>query len=473
MKKIKKVIALVLAAATALGMSACSGGKKDDGGVPTITWIVPGDDQPDLASVLEEANKIVEEKIGAKLDIQFVPTGSYSEKMKMNMASGYEYDICFTSDWLNNYDDAVRNGGLYDLTPYMDDIKTIIPEEIIKNVSYDGKIYAIPNIQIYALPLAVKARKDLLKKYNFDLQSIKTVEDVEPFLETIKTNEPELYPYRSLWSVSPWVRDTAMEFGASCIHFDYNTHQVCPSWEVEEWMNGVMKLREWYKKGYIRSDVDSQGDDTTEYKQGKYAVCIDSWKPGQEATDPDYEYKIVCPARKEINTGVSTMTAIGAKSKNPDKAFEFIKLINTDAELYNIICNGLEGVHYNFNDEGKIVNVENSGYNPNSDWEFGNQFNAYVKEGMDADVWEKTKKLNDESLDNPLAGFHLDKEPISVELSNINAVIDEYRGNDCTGLIAATDFDKHFAEFKEKLEVAGIDKALKEIESQVNKHLGK
>ena len=72
----------------------------------------------------------------------------------------------------------------------MDDIKTIIPEEIIKNVSYDGKIYGIPNIQIYAMPLAVKARKDLLKKYNFDLQSIKTVEDVEPFLETIKKNEP-------------------------------------------------------------------------------------------------------------------------------------------------------------------------------------------------------------------------------------------------------------------------------------------
>lgn len=469
----KKAITLLLAAIMALSIGACSGEKGQDNGVPTITWIVPGDDQPDLDTVLAEANKIIEAKIGARLDMQFVPTGSYSEKMKMNMASGYEYDLCFTSDWLNYYDDAVRNGGLYDLTPYLDGIKTIIPEEIIKNVSYDGKIYGVPNIQVYALPLAIKARKDLLQKYNFDLQSVETVEDIEPFLEIIKTNEPTLYPYRSLWSVSPWTRNTTMEFGASCIHFNYETQEVCPSWEVEEWMNAVMKLRDWYKKGYIRSDVDSQGDDTTEYKQGKYAVCIDSWKPGQEATDPDYEYKIVCPARKEINTGVSTMTAIGANSKNPDKVFEFIKLINTDVELYNIICNGLEGVHYNFNDEGKIVNIENSGYNPNSDWEFGNQFNAYVKEGMDADVWEQTKKLNDESLDNPLAGFHLDKEPISVELSNINAVIDEYRGNDCTGLIAAKDFDKHFAEFKEKLEVAGIDKAMKEIESQVNKHLGK
>ena len=469
----KKKIALLLAAVMSLSICGCAGNTAKDNAVPTITWLVPGDDQPDLDSVLAEANKIVEEKIGAKLDMQFIPTGSYSEKMKMNMASGYDYDLCFTSDWLNNYDEAVRNGGLYDLTAYLEDIKTLIPEDIIKNVSYDGKIYGIPNIQIFAMPLAVKARKDLLAKYNFDLQSIKTVEDVEPFLQTIKENEPALYPYRSLWSVSPWVRNASMEFGASCIHFDYETHEIYPSWESEEWMTAILKLRDWYEKGYIRSDVDSQGDDTTEYKQGKYAVCIDSWKPGQDATDPNYEYKIVCPARKEMNTGVSTMISVGAKSKNPDKAFEFIKLINTDVELYNIICNGIEGTHYNFNSDGLIVPVENSGYKPDSDWEFGNQFNAYVKEGMEPDVWEKTKQLNDEALSNPLAGFHLDKEPISVELSNIKAVIDEYRGNDCTGLIAATNFDEHLAEFKDKLKVAGIEKAMEEIKAQVNKHLGK
>ena len=121
----------------------------------------------------------------------------------------------------------------------------------------------------------------------------------------------------------------------------------------------------------------------------------------------------------------------------------------------------------------KIVKKEKSGYAPNSDWQFGNQFNAILTEGMDDDVWERTKKINDESLDNPLAGFHLDKEPISVELSNIKAVIDEYRGNDCTGLIAATNFEEHLAEFKDRLKVAGIDKAMEEIRAQVNNHLKK
>ena len=37
------------------------------------------------------------------------------------------------------------------------------------------------------------------------------------------------------------------------------------------------------------------------------------------------------------------MTAIGANSKNPETAFEFLKLINTDKDVFNLIVNGIEG----------------------------------------------------------------------------------------------------------------------------------
>ena len=59
----KKKIALLLAAVMSLGICGCSGNTAEDDAVPTITWLVPGDDQPGLESVLAEANKIVEEKI--------------------------------------------------------------------------------------------------------------------------------------------------------------------------------------------------------------------------------------------------------------------------------------------------------------------------------------------------------------------------------------------------------------------------
>ena len=73
-----------------------------------------------------------------------------------------------------------------------------------------GMFFILRLSMLYAYNI-IKARKDLLQKYNFDLQSIQTVEDVEPFLQTIKENEPSLYPYRSLWSTSPWTRNSMME----------------------------------------------------------------------------------------------------------------------------------------------------------------------------------------------------------------------------------------------------------------------
>jgi len=38
-----------------------------------------------------------------------------------------------------------------------------------------------------------------------------------------------------------------------------------------------------------------------------------------------------------------------------------------------------------------MINPETSGYNPNSDWAFGKQFNAYYTDPAAVGVWEKTK----------------------------------------------------------------------------------
>lgn len=67
--------------------TACGNANKGDGTI-TLTWYVPGDKQTDTALVMEELNKITMEKIGCKIDLQFIDNGSFQERMNMNMASG-------------------------------------------------------------------------------------------------------------------------------------------------------------------------------------------------------------------------------------------------------------------------------------------------------------------------------------------------------------------------------------------------
>ena len=471
----KSVVAKILAVTICLSVFGCTPNDNvQKASVPELVWIVPGDEQKDTDMVLEKANEIVEQKLGVRLKLEFIPQEDYEDEMKMYMASEADYDLCFTSNWLNNYDSAVKNGALYDITELLDntpELKQSIPEYVFKSIGYDGRIYAMPNLQIMVQQLALQVRADLVDKYDFKLDEVNTMDDIEPFLETIKKNEPNIYPYRARWGISPWIYNQLEEFGNTAIFYDYNTNEIKPYWENPDVHGAIARLRDWYKKGYIRKDIDTQGDDDQLYYSGAYAVCVTSWKPGMETLEKskyskEYIYKRIGKARKLMLTGEAAMTAVGANSKMPRKAFELLKLINTDRELYTLICNGIEGIHYTINHDGKMQNIPGSGYNPNADWKFGNQFNAYIKEDMDYNVWEETQRLNDEAIGSPLLGFKIDKTSINAEMSNIIAVNEEYRGEEYVNFIVSDDYDDYINEYKEKMKNAGIDKVVAEISRQ-------
>ena len=91
----KKILALLLAAIMLVAMCCSCGGSKE-GDVPTLKVYMPSSTQADLDLVVAEANKIIEKKIGAKMEIALIDEGAYNEKMNMIMASGEAYDVCFT-----------------------------------------------------------------------------------------------------------------------------------------------------------------------------------------------------------------------------------------------------------------------------------------------------------------------------------------------------------------------------------------
>ncbi len=466
----KRLIALLCILCLSVTLFAGCEKKSDDGNVELL-WYVPGDVQPDQEIVMEEVNKILKEKIGVTLNMQFIPTSAYSERMKMTMASGAEYDLCFTSNWLNYYTQAVDNGALYDITDMIDDeILEVVPEKIMEGVKIDGRVYAVPNMQILAQPLAVWARKDLLDKYNFDLQSVEHINDIEPFLEMVKQGETGIYPIRTKWGPTFWVNQNWGEMKATGLFFNYKTHEFLPKYEVPEYKNHVETFRRWYQKGYIRADVASAGDDSTDSKQNKYAVQMAGYKPGQKAPDSqtncEYDYKVLLTLPMNESAGCGTMTGISITSKHPEKAYELIKLVNTDKELYNLICNGIEGRHYELTEDGKIIPDPNSGYHPDSDWEFGSQFNALIDDGTPDDVWEQTIELNNSTEISPLSGFTYDDTETSLDITNLIAVIDEY-----SDYITVEDYDAYVKEYNAKMKVAGSDKVYADIEKQVKAFL--
>lgn len=474
----KKSISLLLAVLMVLGCLALSGcGKKDEGGIAKIRWLLPGDQQPDQAAVTEKINEITREKIGVEVEFQYIDTGAYTERMKMNMAAGDDFDICFTG-YVNPYLDAVNKEGLLDITDLLDEeapaLKEALPDYAWEVAKVDGRIYAVPNLQIMAPQESLIIFKDIADKYDFDFSTVKEIEDLEPYLEMVKNGEDGIFPYNANRSgTNFWTMNKYEGISSGVvIRTDGSSKQVQLIFDTPEYQKGVQTLYEWYQKGYIRSDALAAGDDTQDFIAGRFATGTAGWKPGEEAAAKEkYQREVLLipiqePYLKKSNC-LAAMTGINYNSKHPEKAIKLIELVNTDKDLYNLICFGIEGKHYELNEEGKVKKIADSGYNPNADWKFGNQFNAYLLEGQEDGLWEETAELNLSAKQSPILGFVLNTDPIKTEISQVAAVSGEYDRIIANG---AKNPDEYMSEYRKKLETAGINKIKDEVQRQIDEY---
>ena len=205
------------------------------------------------------------------------------------------------------------------------------------------------------------------------------------------------------------------------------------------------------------------------------AISASTWKPGQdpyvkENQGYDPVYALLTKPYVSRTSALATMTSVGANTKNPKKAVEFLKLINSDKELFNLICWGIEGTHYTKGDNGKITQIEGSGYTDlgKNAWEFGNQFNGLLLENQEDGVWEETRQMNEDAVKSPMIGFVPNTDPIANELANITNVNSEYGARKGYG---TEDASVWWDEYIEKLNQAGEQKILDELQKQYDEFL--
>lgn len=452
----KKIISIILMLAVMVGIAGCGG--SDDNEVATLTWYLPGSKQAETALVCEEVNKIIEPEIGAKIDIQYIEKADFTERMQLIMASQEEYDLCFTG-FVNPYLNGVRKGGFMEVDKLLDkygaDLKKLIPDYIWEAAKVDGETYAVPSYQAMTKSRAVYFQKSLVDKYNFDVSSVKKMEDIEPFLEKIKNNETEYFPIQ-LPGVEYFYDDPYKyeETSISNVTIDKNTKELVFENDQPEKLQARKKIKEWYDKGYIRKDIAvAQSTQQTAYA----CWCTDGYRPGDlREREVGYGVELVAAPLTDYylyRTGATTtMTAISATSKHPEKAMKFLNLLNTNSDVFNLVAYGIEGKHYEKVDDKHIRKIANSAYNPGDSWKYGCIFTGYLLEGMDDDLWEQIKTINDNSQKGILNGFVADTTRVNSIISQMTNISNEYKNlNNGT----ADDLDKALAEANKKYEDAG------------------
>ena len=462
-----------------------------------------GTPQNDLASVNEELNKYLEEKMNTTVDLKLIDGGTYDSKMALVMSGNEEYDLCFTSSWSNNYYQNVAKGAYVEMGPLLEEYAPVTletaPQRFWDAITIKGKVYGAINFQQSAAGFGFRVQADLADKYEFDWKNAKSLADIEPFLADIKANEPDLIPFGYNKTVDPFVKgpiawgyDAIGDiFSPGWVALDDEEMTVVNQYDTEEFKEYAKLMRSWYEKGYIRSDAATLSDISPDQKAGKYAIEYEQIDLATEDFAEagldyqgrmysvngivSYDHKFVEPILTNEKAS-ATMTSISVTSKNPERAMMFIELMNTDRYAYNLLSNGIEGKHYTR--EGELITVDSTaGYQPFTSWEFGNMANSYISTGSWPAGGEEVREdgltvanglwydLNQNVEGSPLLGFAFDVEPVKSEIANCQAVIDQlYYSISC----GSVDPDTYIPQFNDQLKAAGLEKVLAEKQKQLD-----
>ena len=456
-----------------------------------LTYYYPGSPQADLPIVNEAINEYLKQKINATIKLVQLDWGAYNEKMNLMFSGGEACDIVFTAPWINNYFQLVNNEslkGLDELLPkYAPELWQDIKPEFWNAVRVKGTIYAVPNQQIWVKPWGFAARKDIAEKYNFDWQAVTKWDDLDPFLEQIKKNEPDIIAWGSFpgfrHEIYGWdplddgigAADISI-IGTNALTPDLKAFNVL---ETPEFKGFIDTMYRWYQAGYVPKEPDP--DAATSWKAGKYVLwshLIDPRTWEWEKRTKGYEFigkPLTDPVIMTTASVVATLNAVCASSKNPERAMMWLNLINTDEYLYNLFNYGIEGKHWVWVDKAKkLIGLPegketwaDTGYYPDTLWMYGSNFLAYYTSAPDADnkLWDQIREVNNSSTPSQALGFTFDRANVQTEIANVNAAATEF----CLPLIQGTiSSDEGLQTCIDKVKEAGVDKIIEEMQKQLD-----
>lgn len=480
--KMRRIVSLLCAVVLLAATFTGCGGSSTTGGaqgtttgskdIPTLTWWLIGNQPPDLDQVVTTINAYTSEKIGVKVDIKMASWGDWNQKVNQIVNTGEKFDIMF-GDY-TYYGKFVEEGAFADITDLVQketpDLYKFIPQKVWEGVKANGKIYSVPTYKDSSMTQYWMFDDAFVKKYNIDMTTLKTMDDLDKAVTKIKQGEGKnTYPIlleqnEGFPAVLGNYDDLALCFQPVGVRLDDKSRKVVSVLEQPDSMEKLKMLHKWYQEGIINPDAPT----TKDYQKGKIFMSAQGF-PGAElswqAQMGVMKYDAV-PVLGPVYSNSTIQGSVNGISSNSDhkaEALKFLQLVNTDQKLRDILAYGLEGTDFKYVSD-KVVKPLTDSWG-GSNYAVGTFFNMSTQDGAPKDQWDQVKKMNEEASSSTCLGFTPDTKSITNELTNCEAVWDKYRYELKTG---ASDPEVMVPKIVSELKAAGMDKIITEIQKQID-----
>ena len=171
--------------------------------------------------------------------------------------------------------------------------------------------------------------------------------------------------------------------------------------------------------------------------------------------------------QQKINITVhsgGSMFAIPIVSEYPVQAMQYLNLMHTDPKLINTMLFGVEGTHWELEDDGRVNLIDSGWYGAHAGaWTVGNTLKQAVTNKEDPEKNRMLIEYSNDALDHASLGFRFRTEPVAAELTALSSVASgTYKGL-MTGYI---DPETELPAFIDALKDAGLDTVKAEVERQ-------
>ena len=298
----------------------------------------------------------------------------------------------------------------------------------VPNTRGSNDTFAIPNNFIpenaeYHLMLV---NRELMNQFQYDINLVNSLLDLEFFLEDVAQNVPDVIPVYNYLGYSWFVPDNRqgtfplVTFPMSLANIgdrrvagpspanNYNQMNPRSSFQTASYRNTLnllrnMELASGHRAEYVEVDIDQnfavgfvRGDNAVrrEFEEDFYVVTLSPPIIDSSMYDSMFAISYSAPDHQAI------------------RALQVIEALSTDAELVNLFAYGIEGIHYTLDDNG-VVTDRRGGYNMNPRFA-GNNFLLMQNENMSermlyysANNWHEATRMAQSFVTSPFAGFEI------------------------------------------------------------------
>jgi putative aldouronate transport system substrate-binding protein len=472
--------------------------EAPSGEVVTLDFYWIGNGDTDQRTLVQDAiNEYIEPLIGANVVFHIIGWGDWETRAVTALQAGEKIDLFFTADWRNYMqlvgrgmflplnDDEGEYGNL--LEQYGQDILAGLNPAFITGTQVDGVNYAVPTNKELTVPEGFVYNVAFAEELGFteeEAAKIKSLEDLEPWLEKAKAARPDEYPFLTDGRISfqPWVPGFAAGVPNDLISMKFEPDangefdETIVSILESDWAPGYLAtMRKWYNNGWIDPDaalttfVDAETRNAGRFfiqPQPLKGSNIKAQELVNASGNEDLELKEIYTQSK-INVTVhsgGSMFAIPVVSEHPVEAMKYLNLMHSDPTLINMMLFGVEGTHWELADDGRVNLLNSAWYGAHAGaWTVGNTLLQNVTTQEDP---EKNRMLIDyanDSINHASLGFRFDSEPVAAEMTAINAIAPGTARALFTGYV---DPETELPKFLEELKAAGFDTVLAEVQSQ-------